>query len=348
MSSSIQNLDHLRISLEDILEATNHFSNENLIRQGGFGKIYKGTLLRSGEMIDIVARRLDTKYGQGSKEFWTEISMLSNLKHKNVVSLIGLCDEKNEKIVINKYEAKGSLDNYLSNQSIRWLERLEICVGIAHALSYIYYDVGRDFSVIHRNIKSSKILLDGNYEPKLAGFELSMTTVASRRDRLCIDDACGSTGYVDPTYAKTGSVTHKSDIYSFGVVLFEVLSGKKAITDKRNIKLAKKAKSCYENEQLDDLIKPYLREQMYGESYKIFSETAYDCLKEHREGRPSIHQVVMKLEKALDLQRRQALASTYFYLLQLDNPVRPCYSFLFRFFSSLYHEKSHIYQLASH
>ncbi|PWA84231.1 receptor-like tyrosine-protein kinase kin-15 [Artemisia annua] len=305
MSSPIQDLDYLIIPLKDILKATNHFSNKNFIRQGGFGKIYKGKLLRSGELIDIVARRLDGKYDQGSKEFWTEVSMLSRLKHTNLVSLVGFCDEKNEKIVINKYEAKGSLDHYVTDPTLRWTKRLEICVKISHALSYIHYDVGRDFSVIHRNIKNSKILLDDNYEPKLAGFELSMTTVASQRGRLCIDYPCGSTGYVDPTYANTGSVTHKSDMYSFGIVLFEVLFGTKAITDNRDIKLAKEAKSRYENEQLEDLINPYLRTQMAGESLKIFSDIAYDCLKECRVERPSIRTVVMKLEKALEIQRLQ-------------------------------------------
>ncbi|PWA60963.1 protein kinase-like domain-containing protein [Artemisia annua] len=302
MSSSTQNLDHLKIPLEDILEATNNFSNENFIRQGGFGKIFKGRLKRSG--IDIVARSLDTKYGQGSKEFWTEISMLSELEHENLVSLVGFCDEKNMKIVVNKYEAKGSLDNYLDDpSSLTWLQRLQICLRVARALNYIHYEEKRDFSVIHRNIKSSKILLDDNFVPKLAGFNLSMTTVASRRGRLCIDDPCGSAGYVDPTYAKTGSVTHKSDIYAFGVILFEVLFGMKAITNNRDIKLANLAKSGYENEQLDNWILSGLRTQMAFESLKIFSDTAYDCLKEHRAGRPSIHTVVMKLEKALKIQR---------------------------------------------
>ncbi|GKC80938.1 kinase-like domain-containing protein [Tanacetum coccineum] len=319
MSSSIQNLDHLKIPLEDILKATNHFSNENFIRQGGFGKIYKGKLERSGELIDIVARRLDTKYGQGSKEFWNEISMLSKLMHENVVSIVGFCDEENEMIVVNNHEAKGSLDNYICDPTITWPMRLRICIGIAHAISYIYYDEKRDFSVIHRNIKSSKVLLDSLWVPKLSGFELSLTTVASQRDRLCIDDACGSTGYVDPTYAKTCSVTHKSDIYSFGVILFEVMFGMKAITDNKDTKLAKDAISRYEKEQLYDLINPYLRDQTYGDSLKVFAATAYECLKEHRAGRPNIHQVVMKLEKAYQIDRLSPYKTVYVQRSQTDH-----------------------------
>ncbi|GKC73234.1 kinase-like domain-containing protein [Tanacetum coccineum] len=319
MSSPDQNLKHLKIPLEDILEATNHFSNENFIRQGGFGKIYKGKFKRSGELI--VARRLDTKYGQGSKEFWTEILMLSKLEHKNLVSLVGFCDEKNEKIVINKYEANGSLDNCITKPTLTWGMRLHICVGIAHALSYIYYDEKRDFSVIHRNIKSSKILLDYFWAPKLSGFELSLTTVASQRNRLCVDDACGSTGYVDPTYVKTGTVTHKSDIYSFGVVLFEVLLGEKAITDNRDIQLAQAAKSRYENEQLDDWINTDLRKQMNGESLKIVLETAYGCLNEDHTKRPNIDQVLENLIKAVNLEREQSNTALYLQRVQTD-PVR--------------------------
>ncbi|PWA72217.1 protein kinase-like domain-containing protein [Artemisia annua] len=305
MSSSIENLDHLKIPLEDILEATNHFSDENFIKQGGFGKIYMGQLKRSGELIDIVARRLDTFYGQGSKHFWTEILMLSKLEHENLVSLVGFCDEKNEKIVINKYAAKGSLDSYLSDKSLTWLQRLKICVGVAHALSYIYYDEKRDFSVIHRNIKSSKILLDDNYEPKLAGLNLSMTNMSSQRNRVCVTETLGSIGYVDPTYVKTSSVRHKSDVYAFGVVLFEVLFGREAIINHKDTKLAQLAKSHYEERQLDDLIDSDLRKQMNPESFDIFSEAAYNCLKEQWSERRSIDQIVIRLEKALILQREQ-------------------------------------------
>ncbi|GJV11602.1 kinase-like domain-containing protein [Tanacetum coccineum] len=215
MSSSIQNLDHLKIPLEDILEATNHFSNENFIRQGGFGKIYKGKLERYEELIDIVARRLDDKYGQGSKEFLTEVTMLSSLKHENLVSIVGFCDKKNEEIVINKYEAKGSLDNYLSDPNLTWLQRLQICVGVARALNYIHYDEAR----------------------------------------------CNRT------------------------------------LNWRDMKLAQVAKSHYEKRQLEELIDPDSRKQMNQESFDIFSEAAYNCLKEQRAERPSIDQIVIILRK---------------------------------------------------
>ncbi|GJW82486.1 kinase RLK-Pelle-CrRLK1L-1 family protein [Tanacetum coccineum] len=219
---------HLQIPLKKIIKATNNFDDENLIGQGGFGRVYKGNLLQSGQSINIVARRLHHDYGQGDIEFWTEIMMLASLKHENVVSIVGFCDENDEKIIINKYEAKGSLDKYISSANLTWIQRLQICVDVARVLKYIHYDDGHDFSVIHRNIKSSKILLDDNWKPKLYGFQTSLKSTKVRRHRILLAEVIGTIGYVDPMYEKTGFVTHKSDVYSLGVVLFEVMCGRRA------------------------------------------------------------------------------------------------------------------------
>lgn len=131
--------------------------------------------------------------------------MLSTLNHENLVSVIGFCDEDHEQIIIYRHKSHGSLDEYLSEpRNLTWMQRLQICVGVARALSYIHYDKGPDFSVIHRNIKSSKILLEDNWNPKLFGFQLSMKNKATRRHRLLLDDLKGTVGYIDPRYEKTG------------------------------------------------------------------------------------------------------------------------------------------------
>ncbi|XP_071719540.1 probable receptor-like protein kinase At2g39360 [Rutidosis leptorrhynchoides] len=300
--SLLDDFAHLQIPLEDVLNATNNFADKNFIKHGGFGKIYKGKLFHHGEFIDIVARKLDGKYGMGSKEFWTEISMLSSLNHPNLVCFIGFCDENDIKIIVNKYEANGSLDRFLS-ANLTWIQRLKICVGVARAPSYIHYDEARDFSVVHCNIKSSKILLDDNWQPKLSGFALSLKSTKARRHRLLLAPPCGTIGYVDPKYIKSSSVTHKSDIYSLGVVFFEVLYGIQAFIKREGLGLlAPLAKSNYEDGTLDDMINQGLRKQMDPESYKIFSETAYCCLKDQRGQRPPIDQIVYALDKALKLQ----------------------------------------------
>ncbi|KAJ0874376.1 putative protein kinase RLK-Pelle-DLSV family [Helianthus annuus] len=255
--SSHQEFAHLQISLEEIQEATNDFADENLIGQGAFGKVYTGNLLVSGQRTNIAARRLHYEYGQGDLEFWTEITMLSDLKHNNLVSFIGFCDEKDEKIIINKHESHESLDKYLKGSVLTWLQRLQICVGIARALNYIHYDAERNYSVIHRNVKSSKILLDDNWEPKLSGFELAMRNTSERRHRLLLAEVIGTIGYMDPTYEKTGFVTHKSDVYSFGVVLFELLCGRKAFipNEQDQQRAPQYAKSDNKEEKAEDVNK---------------------------------------------------------------------------------------------
>ncbi|GJT01643.1 protein kinase-like domain, concanavalin A-like lectin/glucanase domain protein [Tanacetum coccineum] len=152
MASTITEFDHLKIPLEKILEATNNFDDKNVIGEGGFGKVYKGKLLHCGELKNISARRLDRKHGQGDVEFWTETSALSVLRHDNIVSMIGFCDETDEKIIINHHDVKGSLSMYLSDPTFTWYDRLRACGGIAKAIEYIHHVEGRAFSFIHRNI----------------------------------------------------------------------------------------------------------------------------------------------------------------------------------------------------
>nr|GEX45905.1 protein kinase-like domain, phloem protein 2-like protein [Tanacetum cinerariifolium] len=182
------------------------------------------------------------------------------------------------------------------------MQRLKICVGVANALSFIHYDAQRDFSVIHCNIKSSKVLLDDKWVPKLSGFKYSVKSTVARRHRLLLTHDIVKNVYLDPKYEKTGGVTHKSDVYSFGVVLFEVLCGRSAVLPDEELEgglLSQLAKSY-----LDDMIDPHLRKQMDPEALKIFSETAYWCIKEERADRPYIDQVVKRLEKALEFQRK--------------------------------------------
>ncbi|GJZ42087.1 receptor-like protein kinase HERK 1 [Tanacetum coccineum] len=259
MSSSSKKIDDFKIPLKKIVEATNNF--ENLIGEGGFGKVYKGNLLWTGKRIDIAARRLHGDYGQGDFEFWNEISMLalSGLKHDKLVYFVGYCDEDGQKIVVTKYEANQSLDVHLKDSNVTWTQRLQICVGIAHALSYIHYDQGHDLSVIHRNIKSSKVLLDDDWKPKLSGFGISLKNSKARRHRYLLAEVIGTIGYVDPTYEKTGFVTHKSDVFSLGVLLFEVLCGRKAFrSDEQEQHSPQLFKYDYKEGKLDGIADPHL------------------------------------------------------------------------------------------
>ncbi|GKD61766.1 kinase-like domain, phloem protein 2-like protein, partial [Tanacetum coccineum] len=297
--SSFKYLSHSQLSFEDIESATTNFAPENIIREKPPVKwVYQGRMLHSGQFIDIVARGIYSEYPKDEcKKFRMEKSMLSSLNHTNLVSVIfGFSD--NSMITVYKKEAKGSLNKYLSDQTLTWMLRLKICLGVANALSYIHYDAGRDFSVIHCNIRSSKILLDDGWEPKLSGFELSLRNTVARRLLLTRDII--ENVYLDPKYKKIGGVTHKSDVYSLGVVLFEVLRGKSAVLPDEA--LGQGLLSPLANSHLDDMIDQHLRNQMDQEALEIFSETAYCCIKEERADRPYIDQVVKGLEKALKLQ----------------------------------------------
>ncbi|KAM0038414.1 putative protein kinase RLK-Pelle-CR4L family transcription factor bHLH family [Helianthus debilis subsp. tardiflorus] len=199
-----------KIYHDAILSTTNNFSHKNLIAEGALGKVYKGQLKR----IKVAIHRLDCKHGQGD-ELEAEISMIKSLEHKNVTSILGYSDENNEKIIIYK-AFHGTLNQHLRNQTLTWAQRLQICLGVARGLNYIHYDV------IYCDINSSKIILEENWEPKIYGFELSTKYPQSWRHRLLFS-----------RYFDTNNLTPKYDVYCFGVLLLEVLCGRKPSDYKR-------------------------------------------------------------------------------------------------------------------
>ncbi|GKD52677.1 kinase-like domain, phloem protein 2-like protein, partial [Tanacetum coccineum] len=277
-------------------------------------------LLLSGELINILAERLNKEWFDGERQFWIVVSIISSLKHKNLISLVGFCHDNDEKVIIYKHETRLSLGNYLSDSMLlTWVRRLEISVGIAQALSYIHYDEPRAFSIIHHNIDSGSVYLNDDWEPKLGDFISSMKIKASERHNTFNTDKVWSTdGYTDPTYIKTKRANHKSDIYSFGIVLLELLCGRKSVSEFQDNKyLAPMAIFHYREKTLDDIINPDLWKQMDPRSLNVFAEIAYDCLNEERSQRPNIDEIVTRLEKALELQleRKNAVRlSLSFYL----------------------------------
>ncbi|PWA33458.1 jacalin-like lectin domain-containing protein [Artemisia annua] len=211
--SRMEGVQHLQIPLEEIKLATNSFSKENLIARGGFGNVYIGKLNISGEQSTVAVKRLDRKFGQGNREFLMEIQMLSCYKHKNLVCLVGFCDESGEKILVYEYVKYGSLDGYISNKDLSWLQRLKISLGAARGLSYLHNDVGPQHRVLHRDIKSSNILLDDQFEARISDFGLSKIGPSNVEFTFLVTDACGTFGYTDPQYHKTGVLTKESGVF---------------------------------------------------------------------------------------------------------------------------------------
>ncbi|KAJ9559416.1 hypothetical protein OSB04_014030 [Centaurea solstitialis] len=304
--SAIKEFEHLRIPLKAIKLATNNFDDNNYISRGGFGKVYKGELIHLGKSMTVAVKCLDRAFGQGNPEFWKEIMMLSRYKHQNLVSLLGFCYEDGESILVYEYLPNKSLNMHLSSNDLSWTQRLKICIGAAKGLRYLH-DPGRTMQrVLHRDIKSSNILLDDNWNAKISDFGLANFGPANQEFTFLFTHPVGSFGYCDPAYVESGFLTKESDVYSFGVVLFEVLCGRLCIVDYNDNRrfLSKLAQSCYEENRLDTIVQDGLLEQMSRECLRKFSTIAYQCLHKDRTQRPTFTKIVRELEIALQFQNQ--------------------------------------------
>ncbi|KAL8200149.1 hypothetical protein R6Q57_011488 [Mikania cordata] len=303
--SGMKKWEHLKKSFAEIKSATKDFGK--ITGKGGFGYVYEGELLINGKYIKVAVKRLNDQFGQGLKEFLTEIQLLSGQHHENIINLVGYCDDGKEKIIVYEYAEHGSLDRYIrrsdTNYTLNWLERLKIVAGAARGLDHLHSHVGKQQAIIHRDIKSSNILLDHNWVAKISDLGLSKLTFSGFGTSTIISQACGTLNYLEPEYIRTGFLTKRSDVYSFGMVLFEVLCGRLCyLRDKDGILLlADVAKEYYTNDNLDKIIDPVLREQMSPDSLRKFSAIAYKCL-QNRAHRPLMDVVKKELEEALKIQ----------------------------------------------
>ncbi|GJS76379.1 kinase-like domain, phloem protein 2-like protein, partial [Tanacetum coccineum] len=294
--------DNLKLSLKDIKLATQNFNQDNLIGHGDFGNVYKGVAAHTLGQNNIAAKRLNRKSGQGEAEFLTELDILLEYKHDNVIGLLGYCDEEDEKIIVYQYASRGSLDRYLSDDSLTWVMRLKICIDIVIGLEFLHGIVSSPEMVIHRDISSSNILLFDDWKAKITDFGLSL--VCPTNQDVVIDNVTGTIGYCDPLYSKTGFLTKESDIFSLGAVLFDILCGKLSSEklDDEYLYLPFLAKQHYHVEKLDELVFEGIKEQIVPQSYTTFTRIALHCLHHMRERRPMAGEVIIQLKKALEFQ----------------------------------------------
>ncbi|KAL4564948.1 hypothetical protein LXL04_029026 [Taraxacum kok-saghyz] len=299
--SVIKQFEHLKIQLEDIKSATNNFAEDHLIGGGVFGKVYKGELLHWKGKTTVAFKRLHGEYGQASdSDMWKEIIMLSFFNHENIVSLLGFNNDSGEKFLVHEYASKGGLHLYLNNNDLTWVQRLKICIGAAHGLAYLH-NPNQMQRVLPHDIKSCNILLDENWNAKIADLGLSKFGGADQNYLYLNSHMEGTLGYRDSRSVDVG-ILKESEIYSFGVVLFEVLCGRLCLDMDVNQNLISLVRKFYKGKNLEEIIHGSIKDELNPSSLMAFATIAYQCLTTHRDQRPPINIVVKNLETALTYQ----------------------------------------------
>ncbi|KAL3692947.1 hypothetical protein R1sor_006598 [Riccia sorocarpa] len=220
-------------TFRELAAATKNFRPECLLGEGGFGRVYKGRLENTGQVVAV--KQLDRNGLQGNREFLVEVLMLSLLHHPNLVNLIGYCADGDQRLLVYEFMPLGCLEDHLHDlppdkEALDWNTRMKIAAGAARGLEYLHDKANPP--VIYRDFKSSNILLDEGFHPKLSDFGLAKLGPVGDKTHVSTR-VMGTYGYCAPEYAMTGQLTLKSDVYSFGVVLLELITGRKAIDNAR-------------------------------------------------------------------------------------------------------------------
>ncbi|KAL6839826.1 hypothetical protein ACP4OV_029636 [Aristida adscensionis] len=286
-------------NLVEMERATQGFDESRIIGEGGFGRVYEG-ILEDGERVAVKVLKRDDQ--QGTREFLAEVEMLSRLHHRNLVKLIGICTEEHSRCLVYELVPNGSVESHLHGSDkgtarLDWDARLKIALGSARALAYLHEDSSP--RVIHRDFKSSNILLEHDFTPKVSDFGLARTALGEGNEHISTR-VMGTFGYVAPEYAMTGHLLVKSDVYSYGVVLLELLTGRKPVDMSRppgQENLVAWASSLLTNRDgLETIIDPSLGSSIPFDSIAKVAAIASMCVQPEVDQRPFMGEVVQALK----------------------------------------------------
>ncbi|KAL0326612.1 UNVERIFIED_CONTAM: putative serine/threonine-protein kinase PBL19, partial [Sesamum angustifolium] len=298
-------------SLSELQEATNNFNRLLKIGEGGFGSVYKGSIKPAngkGHPTIVAIKKLNTHGLQGHKQWVAEVQFLGVLDHPNLVKLLGYCSVDGERgiqrLLIYEYMPNKSLEDHLFNRAkptIPWITRLNIILGAAQGMAYLHE--GLEVQVIYRDFKSSNVLLDKDFSPKLSDFGLAREGPTGERTHVSTAPV-GTRGYAAPEYVETGHLTVKSDIWSFGVVLYEILTGRRTL--ERNLPSAEQKLLEWvkhfpaDSNKFTMIIDPRLQNQYSLHAARRIAKLADSCLNKNAKDRPSMRQVAEILKLAID------------------------------------------------
>ncbi|KAK9669757.1 hypothetical protein RND81_13G152600 [Saponaria officinalis] len=287
-------------TFEELQKCTNNFSEDNNIGAGGYGKVYKGTIA-DNQIVAI--KRSQEGSMQGSREFKNEIELLSRVHHKNLVKLIGFCCEQGEQMLVYEFISKGTLMESLSGKSgiqLDWIRRLMITLGAARGLQYLHELA--DPPIIHRDIKSSNILLDEHLTAKVADFGLSKLFGAEKG--YVTTQVKGTMGYLDPEYFMTNQVTEKSDVFSFGIVMLEMVTARAPIQQGKYIvkeikTVIDRTKDLYNLYEIMDPVLLTTTTLLVG--LEKYVDLALTCVQDAGVDRPTMGELVKEIENIVKL-----------------------------------------------
>ncbi|KDP26568.1 hypothetical protein JCGZ_17726 [Jatropha curcas] len=290
--------DDLKLSPKEIYLATDYLSEKNFIGQGIAGKVYKG-ILHNGQHVAVKHILNDGHV----ETFVREVTSLSHIRHPNLVALVGFCEYKDEYFLVYELCSNGNLSEWLygKNRVLSWIQRLEIAIDSARGVWFLHsYPEG---CIVHRDIKPTNILINAEFQAKLADFGLSK--VMDLGQSYVSSEVRGTFGYVDPEYRRNHRVNAKGDVYSFGIVLLQLISGQRVINlnCNRPMQLNKMAKFLSRGGNITEFADPKLNGEFSVEAFDLVLKLALSCTGTKQE-RPSMEQVVLRVEKALHISMR--------------------------------------------